>query len=56
MWRQDDEKEATTETDKPPEPMVAVERSKETKEGEKEDLITRFDRLVRGESDNSVQV
>ena len=50
MWRQVDDKETTAETDnKPPEP-------KETKEGEREDLIARFDRVVHGESDGNSQV
>lgn len=56
MWRQDDDKEATTETNKPPEPIAVTEGPKETKEGEREDLITRFDRLVRGEFDDNLQV
>lgn len=53
---QDDDKETTAETDKRPESTVAVEQSKETKESEREDLIARFDRVVRGESDGNLQV
>lgn len=56
MWHQDDDKEATKETEKPPETNVAIEWPKETKEGEREDLITRFDRVVRGEFDDNLQV
>lgn len=56
VWRQDDDKKIITETDKPPESIVAVEQSEETKESEREDLIARFDRVVRGESDGNLQV
>lgn len=54
MWHQDDDKEAAAET--PPETSAAIELPKETKESEREDLITRFDRVVRGELDDSLQV
>lgn len=56
MWHQDDDKETTTETDRLPETSVAIEWPKETKDGEREDLITRFDRVVRGELDDNLQV
>lgn len=56
VWRQDDDKKIIAETDKPPESIVAVEQSEETKESEREDLIARFDRVVRGESDGNLQV
>lgn len=63
-WRQGDEEEATTETDKSPEPVVEAEKPKETKtddleicsDYEREDLITRFDRVIRGELDGDLQV
>ncbi|XP_011253243.1 schwannomin-interacting protein 1 homolog isoform X1 [Camponotus floridanus] len=42
-----------TEPNKPPEPSISVEQ--ETKESEREDLITRFDRVIRGESDCNLQ-
>lgn len=56
MWRQDDDKETTAEMDKPQESIVAAEKPKETKESEREDLITRFDRVIRGELDSNQQV
>lgn len=57
VWCQDDDKKIIAETDKPPpESIVAVEQSEETKESEREDLIARFDRVVRGESDGNLQV
>lgn len=56
MWRQDDDKEATAEVDKPQKSIVAAEKPKETKEGEREDLITQFDRIIRGEFDSNSQV
>lgn len=62
-WRQDDEEESITETDKSPEPVVQAEKPKETKaedleksDYEREDLITRFDRIIRGELDGDLQV
>lgn len=62
-WRQDDDEEAITETDKPPEPVVEAEEPKETKgedlersDYESEDLIMRFDRIIRGELDGDLQV
>lgn len=51
---QDNDKE--TEPNKPPESTATVEQSKETKENEREDLIARFDRVIRGESDCNLQV
>ncbi|XP_026824389.1 uncharacterized protein LOC105277234 [Ooceraea biroi] len=49
---------ATAET-KPTEPIIIepiiVEKPKEIKDGEREDLITRFDRVVRGEPDRNLQ-
>lgn len=56
VWRQDDDKKTTAETDKPPESAIVVEQSHETKDSEREDLIARFDRVVRGESDGNLQV
>nr|XP_012215294.1 PREDICTED: uncharacterized protein LOC105667817 [Linepithema humile] len=53
--RRDDDKEVTAEMDKPQEPIVAAEKPKETKESEREDLITRFDRVIRGELDSNSQ-
>lgn len=62
-WREDDEEETTAETDKLPELVVETEEPKETKEEklerpdyEREDLITRFDRVVRGEFDLQVWI
>jgi len=56
MWHQDDDKEVTVEMNKSMEPIVIIEKPKEIKDGEREDLITRFDRIVRGESDSNLQV
>jgi hypothetical protein len=53
---QDDDKEVTVETNKSMEPIVIIEKPKEIKDGEREDLITRFDRIVKGESDSNLQV
>lgn len=52
MWHQDDDKDVTAETDKPPETSVAIEWPKGAKEGEREDLIARFDKIIRGELDD----
>ncbi|XP_072750300.1 uncharacterized protein [Anoplolepis gracilipes] len=52
----DGDKETTEEMNKPPKSTVAIEESKKTKENEREDLIARFDRVIRGESDGNLQV
>jgi len=54
VWHQDNDK--GTEPNKLPESTVSVEQSQETKESEREDLIERFDRVIRGESDCNLQV
>lgn len=59
---QDNEEGATTEMDKSSQPVVKTEEKEEKEENlersdyEREDLITRFDKVIRGELNDDLQV
>ena len=52
----DDDKEPVKEQPKSDGTIASLQKSDETKEAEREDLVARFDRVVRGDPDETLQV
>ncbi|OAD56796.1 hypothetical protein WN48_02882 [Eufriesea mexicana] len=56
LGHQDDDKETDKEQAKSEGTISSQHKSNETKDPEREDLVTRFDRVVRGDPDETLQV
>lgn len=56
LGHQDDDKEPVKEQPKSEGTIASLQKSDETKEAEREDLVARFDRVVRGDPDETLQV
>lgn len=56
LGHQDDDKETSKERSNSEGTIASLQKSEETKEPEREDLIMRFDRVVQGDPDETLQV